>query len=141
MRCMRSNSDEKYVLELVAEILNEDYLWQKRFDTLLGDQGRNGRRCKLPVDSYFPQLNLIIEYHEKQHMERVRIMDNRMTISGVPRGEQRKIYDLRKQEWAQVNNIRYLIITYKQLKHRKSGKLFRHPEDDKEGIKKILRTL
>lgn len=28
---MRSNSDEKYVLELLRECLNENYEWQKRF--------------------------------------------------------------------------------------------------------------
>lgn len=49
---MRSDSDEKYVVDLVSNILDEKYEWQKRFDTLLGDQGKQGRRNKLPVDAF-----------------------------------------------------------------------------------------
>jgi len=61
----RSDSDEKYVLGLIAEIIDESYKWQMTFDTLLGDQGQAGRRRELPVDAYFPQKNLIVEYREK----------------------------------------------------------------------------
>lgn len=106
---MRLDSDEKYVLDLVSNILDEEYEWQKRFDTLLGDPGKNGRRTKLPVDAYFLESNLIVEYREKQHFVEVSIMDRRMTVSGVNRGEQRKIYDLRKEKWAQDNNINFLL--------------------------------
>lgn len=67
----RINSDEKYVLDLMADILGENYEWQKRFDTLLGDIGKSGRRAKLLVDAYFPKSNLIIEYREKQHFEQL----------------------------------------------------------------------
>jgi hypothetical protein len=66
---MRSNSDEKYVLDLIAEILNESYEWQKRFDGLCGDPGKTGRKVKLPVDAYFSISNLIVEYKEKQHQK------------------------------------------------------------------------
>ena len=100
---MRLNSDEKYVLDLIAEILNESYEWQKRFDGLYGDPGKIGRKVKLPVDAYFPISNLIVEYKEKQHFESVQVMDKRMTVSGVNRGGQRKIYDSRKEKWAIIN--------------------------------------
>lgn len=114
---MRLNSDEKYVLDLIADILNEEYEWQKRFSSLLGDPGKTGRRAKLPVDAYFPKSNLIVEYKEKQHSQPVKIMDRRMTVSGVNRGEQRRIYDLRKEKWAADNNIGFFIITYSDLAH------------------------
>lgn len=126
---MRRESDEKYVLDLVAEILGEKYEWQKRFDTLLGDPGRKGNRTKLPVDAYFPDSNLIVEYREKQHYQPVSIMDRRMTVSGVPRGEQRKIYDLRKERWAMDNNIRLLVITYINLIHKPNGRLLRNKDE------------
>ena len=59
----RSESDEKYILDLVARVLSEpDYRWQHRFPTLLGDPGKDGQRRALPVDGYFPRHRLIVEY-------------------------------------------------------------------------------
>lgn len=127
---MRSNSDEKYVLDLLREYLNENYEWQKRFDTLRGDTGKNGRRVTLPVDAYFPISNIIVEYKEKQHFQAVNIMDKRMTISGINRGEQRKIYDLRKKKWAADNNFKFLVIPYYCLKHDRNGRLLRDKDED-----------
>jgi len=135
---LRQNSDEKYVLDLIADILNENYEWQKRFDTLLGDPGNNGRRVKLPVDAYFPNSNLIIEYRERQHLQPVKIMDKRMTVSGVYRGEQRKIYDLRKEKWARDNNIRFLAIAYTRLIHKANGRLLRQIDNDRRIIERML---
>lgn len=135
---MRSESDEKYVLDLIAEILGENYKWQQRFDTLLGDPGKNGRRVKLPVDAYFSESKLIVEYKEKQHFEAVNIMDRRLTVSGVNRGEQRKIYDLRKEKWADDNNIRFLTVSYIDLTHKNNGKLLRRADDDRVLIESLI---
>lgn len=138
---MRSNSDEKYVLDLLRECLNENYEWQKRFDTLRGDTGKNGRRMTLPVDAYFPISNIIVEYKEKQHFQTVNIMDKRMTISGVNRGEQRKIYDARKEKWAKDNNIEFLVVPYHSLKHDKNGRLLRHKNEDIAAIRSLVNDL
>jgi hypothetical protein len=135
---MRLYSDEKYVLDLIADILNEEYEWQKRFSSLLGDPGKAGYRAKLPVDAYFPKSNLIVEYREKQHSQPVKIMDSRMTVSGVNRGKQRRIYDLRKEEWAANNNIHFLVVEYYDLAHKKNGRLIRSTDEDKKVIKKLL---
>lgn len=136
---MRLDSDEKYVLDLVSNILDEEYEWQKRFDTLLGDTGKNGRKAKLPVDAYFPESNLIVEYREKQHFVAVSIMDSRMTVSGVNRSEQRKIYDLRKEKWAVENNIRLLIISYTDLMHKTNGRLLRYRDKDRSIIRNLIK--
>jgi hypothetical protein len=136
---LRKESDEKYVLDIVAEILGEKYEWQKRFDTLLGDPGRKGNRIKLPVDAYFPDSNLIVEYREKQHYQPVSIMDRRMTVSGVPRGEQRKIYDLRKERWATDYSIRILVITYINLAHKPYGRLLRNRDEDRTIIEGLIK--
>ena len=72
----RIESDEKYILDLVAEILAEpDYRWQHRFPTLLGDPGKDGKRRPLPVDGFFPRHRLIVEYWETQHSAPIPIMD------------------------------------------------------------------
>ncbi|MET0016215.1 hypothetical protein [Oscillibacter sp.] len=135
---MRIDSDEKYVLDLVSEVLKENYEWQKKFNDLLGDPGKSGRRAKLSVDAYFPENNLIVEYREKQHYQPIAIMDKRMTVSGISRGEQRKIYDLRKEQWARDNNFKLFVITYADLSHKKSGKLIRTEVED---ISKLMRLI
>ncbi len=127
---MRINSDEKYVLDLLSEILKDEFQWQKRFDGLLGDPGKSGRQTKLPVDAYFPNRKLIVEYRERQHYKSTPIMDNRMTISGVPRGMQRKLYDCRKEDWAKKNNYNFLAISYENLFHNRNGRLKRDKEKD-----------
>lgn len=70
---LRLNSDEKYVLDLIADILNESYEWQKRFDALLGDPGKQGRRAKLPLDAFFPGSNIIVEYREINILSRLKL--------------------------------------------------------------------
>lgn len=134
----RFDSDEKYVLDLVADVIGENYEWQKRFDTLLGDPGKSGRRIKLPIDAYFPTTNLIVEYREKQHFQPVKIMDKRMTISGVSRGEQRKIYDSRKEQWAVDNKIKFLVVSYSDLIYKSNGGLLRNKDEDRNIIKKLV---
>jgi diadenosine tetraphosphate (Ap4A) HIT family hydrolase len=135
----RTDSDEKYILDLVAEILAEpDYRWQHRFPTLLGDPGQDGRCRPLPVDGYFPRHQLIVEYWEKQHSAPVPIMDDRETISGVSRGHQRRIYDQRRQAWAKANGLRFVILDYRGFDTDKRGRLLRHPARDRHTVAKAL---
>ena len=87
----RKESDEHYVLDLCDEVLKIKGSRQHRFDFLLGDSG-----TKLPVDSYYPNLNLVIEYKEQQHTKPNKHFDkpDKLTVSGVHRGKQRKIYEI-----------------------------------------------
>lgn len=86
----RCQSDESYVIDLCDEALKLKALRQHPFDFLKGDSGR-----KLPVDAFYPPLNLVIEFKEKQHSEEMTFFDRRETVSGFGRGEQRKLYDWR----------------------------------------------
>lgn len=119
----RDSSDERYVLDLVAKAIQSRCSFQHRFDGLLGDPSKTGRRAKLPVEGYFPSHNLIVEYRERQHFEHVPIMDRRMTISGIPRGEQRHLYDRRREQWTIEHGYKLLIISYRELSHKKNGRL------------------
>jgi diadenosine tetraphosphate (Ap4A) HIT family hydrolase len=137
----RSESDEKYVLDLVAEILAEpDYRWQHRFPTLLGDPGKDGRQHPLPVDGYFPRHRLVVEYWEKQHSAPVPIMDEGDTVSGVSRGHQRRLYDRRRQTWAQANGLRFVILDYRGFRTDRSGRLVRTRARDRQAIAEALRA-
>ena len=62
----RKNSDEFYVIGLCNEVLGMEGYQQYRFPFLLGDSG-----TPLPVDVYYPTLNLVVEYYERQHTETV----------------------------------------------------------------------
>jgi diadenosine tetraphosphate (Ap4A) HIT family hydrolase len=137
----RTESDEKYILDLVAEILAEpDYRWQHRFPTLLGDPGKDGRRRSLPVDGYFPRHRLIVEYWEKQHSAPVPIMDEGMTISGVSRGHQRRIYDRRRQLWAENNGLRFVILDHRGFETDQQARLSRDPARDRQIVATALRA-
>ena len=129
----RANSDEYYVINLCDEVLGKKAEHQYTFDFLRGDSGR-----KLNVDAYYKDLNLVIEYCESQHTEANAFFDHndRLTVSGVTRGEQRKIYDQRRRELLPQHGIKLIEIHYTDF--GSSKKLKRNPEHDKEVIKQIL---
>ncbi len=101
-----SDKDESYVLDLCDQILGHKCLRQHRFNFLRGDANEKGKCVKLPVDGYYPELELVIEYHERQHTEKVDFFDKpeRLTVSGVDRGQQRKIYDERRRDVLKLRN-------------------------------------
>jgi diadenosine tetraphosphate (Ap4A) HIT family hydrolase len=137
----RKDSDEKYLLDLVAEVLAEPaYRWQHCFPSLLGDPGKDGKQRQLPVDGYYPRHRLVVEYWEKQHSAPVPIMDDGMTVSGVSRGDQRRLYDQRRQAWAQANHLRFVILDYRGFETDQQGRLVRHPARDRQVVADALRA-
>lgn len=99
MTAARADRDEHYVIDLCDEILGIAALRQHRFDWLRGDPGRGGRSRHLPVDAYWPDLALVVEFHERQHRASTPFFDKPdvLTVSGVHRGEQRALYDERRR--------------------------------------------
>jgi hypothetical protein len=136
----RRASDEYYVLNLCDRIIGQPSLRQHRFPFLLGDPGKKGRRIKLPIDAFYPMLSLAIEYHERQHFKAVSHFDkpDRLTISGVHRGDQRRIYDERRRTILPQHEVKLLVIAYSQLQHRGSGRLLRSVEVDSAALRAIL---
>lgn len=132
----RAKSDEAYILDLCDEILKKKSLRQHRFDFLRGDTG-----TKLPVDAYYPDLNLVIEYREKQHTETVSFWDKKSTASGISRGEQRRRYDERRRIHIPANGLKLLEIDYSRFDHRSNKKLLRNREADKIRLLKLLNSL
>jgi len=84
---MRSSSDESYVIDLRDRVLNRQARRQfSGFDFLRGDRGKNGTSRRLPVDAYYENLRLVVEFWERHHTAAVPIMDQKQTIS-VPSAE------------------------------------------------------
>jgi hypothetical protein len=133
--------DEHYVLDICDKILKQPSSRQHKFDFLLGDTNANGIAAKLPVDAYYEKLKLVIEYREKQHTESVTFFDkpNRMTISGVHRGEQRKIYDERRKKLLPANGLTLVEVSYMDFNHDRQKRIVRNEMQDTEIIRKLLK--
>jgi hypothetical protein len=127
----RKNSDEFYVIGLCDEALGLKAERQFKFPFLLGDTGK-----PLPVDAYYQEPNLVVEYYERQHTESVKLFDRRMTVSGVSRGEQRKIYDERRRTELPKHGIKLIVISYTDF--GMSKKLVRNHDADLLVVKSIL---
>ena len=121
-----SQRDEQYVIDLCDRVLKHKASRQYRFDFLCGDTG-----VKLPVDAYYKDLNLVVEYYEKQHTESVKIF-NRMTISGVSRDEQRRIYDERRKEVLPQHGINVVVISYSDFKFDSRMRIIGNEKEDLE---------
>jgi len=121
----RANSDEAYILDLCDSVLKLKGLRQHRFDFLIGDTG-----ARLPVDIYYPSLNLVIEYREKQHTEEVKFFDKKITASGISRGEQRKKYDALRRRILPKQGIKLIELSYDDFEHTRIKRLVRNKEMD-----------
>jgi very-short-patch-repair endonuclease len=130
----RSNSDEYYILSICDRLLGVESIRQHRFDFLRGDSG-----SKLPVDAYYHELNLVIEFKEKQHTEKVGFFDKRMTVSGMGRGEQRARYDQLRRDILPKHGIDLIEFDYSEFEHTRSKKLHRIIESDTKVIYKKLK--
>jgi len=66
-------------------VLGETSVRQHRFDWLRGDPFAGREGVGLPVDAYYPQRRIVVEYRGRQHETPVPFFDkpDRMTVSGV----------------------------------------------------------
>lgn len=136
----RKGSDEHYVIDLCDEVLGTAGQRQYRFTFLIGDPNARGICSKLPVDVYYPDLNRVIEYKERQHYRPVQHFDKpeKITVSGVHRGKQRKMYDQRRLTILPLHGIRVIEIFCDELNCRPNGRLVRDAEFDFKKIKEKL---
>ena len=125
------HSDERYVIDLCDEALQQVSQRQHRFDFLLGDPGKRGP-VRLPVDAFYAALKLVVEFHERQHSEAVPHFDkpDKITVSGVPRSEQRRRYDQRRRELLPKMGFTLIELQYDQFSHRTNRRLKRIPHED-----------
>jgi hypothetical protein len=135
--------DEHYVLELCDRVLGEKSSKQHRFDFLLGDKSKKGHQAKLPVDGYYVTRNLVIEYCERQHTEAVDFFDkpNKLTISGVHRGLQRKIYDERRRLVLTEKGFILIEFSYADFQFDKRKRIVRNESGDTLIIAKKLKAV
>jgi hypothetical protein len=129
----RKERDEAYIINLCDKVLGLIAVRQYRFEFLRGDSG-----VTLPVDAYYPSLSLVIEYRELQHTEEVKFFNKRVTVSGVNRGEQRRLYDQRRRDVLPRHNIFLIEFDYSEFGHTNAKRLIINPEIDLKIIKRKL---
>ncbi|MFF5922043.1 hypothetical protein ACFY8C_27455 [Streptomyces flavochromogenes] len=136
----RDASDEAYVVGLCNQVLGEAALTQHKFDWLLGDPGTSGRQARLPVDAYWPGHRLVVEYRELQHDQAMPHFDkpDRMTVSGVHRGQQRALYDSRRDTEIPAHGLRLVVIRPADLDADGRGRLRRSEEADVAVLRQLL---
>jgi len=140
-------SDEKYVLDICDSILGVNSKRQHKFKFLVGDKHKDGKsETKLPIDAYYEEFKLAIEYVAKPYEDEEVIVVKRkrsakkLTPSGVIRSEQRKIYDKRKQEVLPQNNITLIYIRSKDFQRDENNKIIRNKISDTKTIKSLLKN-
>ena len=129
---INGSKDEEYIIDLCDRILGEISLKQHRFDFLTGDPNERGYSAKLPVDAFYHSLKLVVEYREKQHTKSVKHFDkpDRITVSGVHRGEQRKIYDERRRDILPKHGINLVEISFTDFRHNSQKRIIRDTKTD-----------
>ena len=127
------NRDEVYVIDLCDEVLGMKSSRQHRFPFLLGDSGK-----ALPVDAYYEKLGLVVEYCERQHTEAVAFFDQKQTVSGVNRGEQRRLYDKRRKVILPQHDIRLVNINYSDFEYDSQKRIVRNSKRDMKIVRKKL---
>lgn len=136
-----ADSDEAYVLGLCDEILGRASTRQHRFDFLRGDPSpERPHGVALPVDAYYPDLALVIEYRELQHSEPNPHFDKPgvMTVSNCDRGKQRRIYDQRRRDVLPANGIQLIEIDIDMLSRGPHNKLRRDYSSDVAVLRALL---
>ena len=137
---IEKRSDQEYVLQLCDKVLGQAGHREYKFDFLVSDPGKNGSVRRLPVDAFYKGLNLVIEYQERQHTEPVPFFDkpDRMTVSGVHSGEQRKRYDQRRREVLRQMGITLVELSYSDFDHSTARRLRRKPGQDEAVVRHML---
>jgi hypothetical protein len=134
----RATSDEHYVLDLCDEVLGVACERQATFDWLRGDPSPSRPLgTKLPVDGYWSGVGLIVEFHEEQHYQPSAFFDRRQTVSGVGRGEQRRLYDARKGMLVPRNGLRLVVIARSQFVVA-SKRIVREHERDSALVRTVI---
>jgi hypothetical protein len=126
---------ESYIIDLCDQVLGHTASRQHRFPYLVGDAG-----TRLPVDAYYADLNLVIEYRECQHEEAIKFFDkpDKLTCSGVHRGKQRELYDQRRREVLPAHGIKLIELSIDSFEQTTQKCLKRNRPEDEMVVRRKL---
>ncbi|WP_052503483.1 hypothetical protein [Lacinutrix sp. Hel_I_90] len=140
-KAIRENSDEFYILDLCDELLKEKASRKHTFSFLLGDMHKKGKtRTKLPLAAFYEDVNLVIEFLEKQNYTAQHIdKTDDATVVDTSRKEQIIKYNKRRREVLQKKDINLIEIDYSLFETDTKKNLSRDKAKDVALLKKILK--
>ena len=109
------DKDEEYVLDLCDQVLGQSSSRQHQFDFLCGVMDTV---VNLPVDSYYKQLQLIIEYRSSNTKE------------------DEYVYQVLKQHGKSL-----IILSYSDFKYDSHKRIVRDIDSDKQAVRQKLTDL
>lgn len=119
------NSDEYYLMDLCDEVLAQQASRKHTFDSLVGNLHKKGKgRTKLPVDAYYEDLKLVVEFYRKTEM-----LEN-LDEEEQARVTQIKYYDELKKKAVLKKELRLVEINYGSFESDDDGKLLRTRDKD-----------
>lgn len=127
------NSDEFYLVNLCDELLEQKASRKHTFDTVVGNLHKRGKgRTKLPLDAYYKDLKLVIEFFRKSDEVLDELEQARIT--------QIKRYNEIKKKAILKKNLRLLAINYASFEHDETNKIIRNTEEDKLILRGLLKA-
>lgn len=136
-----ANRDEVYIMGLIDELLNEIGSRKHTFEYLLGDLHQNGKtRTKLALDLFYINLNLAIEIVE--HPDSLKNADDsneeKLTVSGITRAEQRLKYFNRKRKVMYEKEKSFIEVPLEKFEVDDSFRLVRDKNKDERVLRDVL---
>ncbi len=120
------DADTNYILNFCDSLLRQTSFREYRFPFLVGDKGKT-----LPVASFYPELNLVVELLEEQSSEAASSGDTK-TLGR--RSKERYRYDQRKRDVLLEHGISLIELYLTDFPHDGQGRLKRFPA----GIRGVL---
>ena len=128
------NSDEFYLVNLCDELLEQKASRKHTFDTLVGNLHKRGKgRSKLPLDAYYADLKLVVEFFRKD--EDFDELDKKEQARMI----QIKRYNELKKKAILKKDLRLIEINYTSFECDETNKLIRNTEDDKLILRGVLK--
>lgn len=120
------DADTNYILNFCDSLLRQTSFREYRFPFLVGDKGKT-----LPVASFYPDLNLVVELREEQASEATSPGDTK-TLGR--RSNERYRYDQRKRDVLLEHGISLIEFYLTDFPHDGQGRMKRFPA----GIREVL---
>lgn len=128
------NSDEFYLVNLCDELLEQTASRKHTFDTLVGNLHKRGKgRSKLPLDAYYEDLKLVVEFFRKD--KDFDELDKKEQARMI----QIKRYNELKKKAILKKDLRLIEINYASFECNETNKLIRNTEDDKLILRGVLK--
>lgn len=128
-----TNSDEYYLVALCDNLLGQQASRKHTFDSLVGNLHKRGKgRTKLPVDAYYEDLKLVVEFYKTTEDLANLDEEEQARISQI------KYYDDLKKKAVLKKELSFVTINYTSFKTDQNHKLIRDTTSDKQILTKAL---